>query len=331
MSKIRVVIYLFITTVLVGTIGFKVVGGESWSILDSLYMTVITLSTVGFQEVHNLEPGGKIWTIIVISLGIGIVAYAVSQAKEFIQNFDRFRRRKMIKKVSRLKNHFIVCGYGRMGKVICKELQNEDLLFVIIENNREKIPNIEDKGYLVVNGDATLDETLELAQIKKAKGLAVVLSHDTDNLFVTMTAKTINQELFIISRSSEAGNAVKFVRAGANKVVNPYEAGGHKISQLLIAPYIEDSMEIKTPSRTLELLMEEIKLENCTKYEQVPIKLSRIREDFQLLIAGIVHEDDEIVFNPDPKTKLNCSQTLMLIGEKESLRKFKDMVKEEQT
>lgn len=331
MSKIRVVIYLFITTVLVGTIGFKIVGGESWSILDSLYMTVITLSTVGFQEVHHLEPAGKIWTIIVISLGIGIVAYAVSQAKEFIQNFDRFRRRKMSKKLSRLKNHFIVCGYGRMGKVICKELQKEKLLFVVIENDLEKIPDIEDRDYLVIKGDATLDETLELAQIKKAKGLAIVLSHDTDNLFVTMTAKTMNQELFIISRSSEVGNAVKFVRAGASKVVNPYEAGGHKIFQLLIAPYIEDSMEIKTPSRTLELLMEEIKLENCTKYEQVPIKLSRIREDFQLLIAGIVHEDDEIVFNPDPKTKLNCSQTLMLIGEKESLRKFKDMVKEEQT
>tara|TARA_B100000315_G_scaffold259407_1_gene315351 strand:+ start:8650 stop:9657 length:1008 start_codon:yes stop_codon:yes gene_type:complete len=323
-SRITKVLLLFVGTVLVGAIGYRFVGGGEWTVLDSLYMTVITLSTVGFGEVHNLNQGGKIWTIIVISLGIGIVMYAIGQTTEYIQNFKQFRRRKMENKLGQLKNHFIVCGFGRMGKIVCRELFEQGLPFVIIENNPEKFSVIDELGYLFVEGDATIDQTLETAGIKKAKGFVVVLSSDTENLFVTMTARTMNQNLNITSRCSMVENVAKLKRAGSNKVVNPYIAGGHRIAQLIMTPAIEDAVEIVTPNRKLDLMVEEINLKDCSMYDGLPISECNIREEFDLLIAGVVKSDGEIFFNPSPELELKTTYIIILMGEKEKLQNFKE-------
>ncbi|MFQ6616189.1 MAG: potassium channel family protein [Fidelibacterota bacterium] len=325
-SGISRVLLLIIVTVIIGTIGFRMVGGNRWSLLDSLYMAVITLSTVGFTEVHPLGAAGKLWTIILITLGIGIVAYAVGQTTQYILNLERFRRKKMAKRLSSLKKHFIVCGYGRMGKVICEELEKQNLPFAVVEVDPEKIALIQDRGYLVVEGDATLDRTLQEARIETAAGLVVVLSSDSDILFVTMAARTLNPEIFIMSRCSVDESAQKLLRAGASKVVNPYVAGGHKMSELLVAPYVEDSVEISTPRRKIDLLVEEIKVENTEGVAGVPIRESRIREDYHLLITGIIDEKGEMIFSPDPDTRLKEGYTLMLMGEKENLHTFKEKV-----
>lgn len=322
-SGIRGVILLIIGTVLLGAVGFKVVGGSEWTLLDSFYMAIITLSTVGFTEVHPLGPAGKVWTIVLISLGIGIVAYAVGQTTQYFLNLERFRRRKMTKRVSSLKNHFIVCGYGRMGKVICDELSRQKLPLVVVEQDPEKIAAIQNRGYPVVEGDATKDVTLQRARIDTATGLVVVLSSDSDILFVTMSARTLNPDIFVMSRCSLDESAEKLLRAGADKVVNPYVAGGHKMAELLVAPYVEDSVEISTPRQKIDLLVEEIKVANTRGYVGVPIRESRIRENYRLLIAGIINENGEMIFNPDPDTELRESHTLMLMGEKEHLHAFK--------
>ncbi|MDP6275314.1 MAG: potassium channel family protein, partial [Candidatus Marinimicrobia bacterium] len=246
-SRLFTVAILVAITVMGGALGFMILGDESWSFLDALYMAVITLSTVGFSEVHPLTEAQRIWTILIISFGIGIVLYAFSQAAQFILNFDLLRRRRMEYKASQLRNHFIVCGFGRMGKVICSELSSQNLSFVIIDSNSDKINNIREAGLTYVQGDATMDETLKKANLKDAKGLVVVLSSDSDNLFVTMSARTMNPELFITSRCSVDSNTVKLKRAGADKVVNPYIAGGHKMADLLVEPALEDSVELMTP------------------------------------------------------------------------------------
>lgn len=324
MSRLTRVFLLFIAVILIGATGYKVLGGEEWSFLDSIYMAVITLSTVGFDEVRELTPNAKIWTVILISFGIGIVFYAFSQAAEVILNLNLLRRNKMEKRASKLRNHFIVCGYGRMGKVICEELNSKKLDFLIIENNDEKISIIADLGYVYIEGDATADETLEKAEINNAQGLVAVLSNDSDNLFVTMSSRTLNPNLFITSRCSVDQNVSKMKRAGANKVINPYVAGGHKMAELLMTPYVEDTVEITAPEHNIDLLIEEISVENINQFKGVTIRESQIRENYQLLIVGVIDREGKTSLNPDPDFRMSQDSKLLLLGEKESMMKFKE-------
>ena len=161
------ILLVVLSTVLLGGVGFKILGGEEWTILDSIYMVIITLSSVGFQEVHPLNHAQQVWTIIVISFGLGIVFYASTQVTQFILSFNVLRRRRMEHKAKILKQHFIVIGYGRMGKVICTELANQSLPFIVIEMNQEKCSEITEKGYIFIQGDATVDESLEKQTSKK--------------------------------------------------------------------------------------------------------------------------------------------------------------------
>lgn len=326
MSRIARVFLLFVTVIVIGASGYKILGGEEWTFLDSIYMAVITLYPTNFEEVRELTPSAKIWTIILISFGIGIVFYAFSQATELILNINLLRRNKMEKRASKLKNHFIVCGYGRMGKVICEELNSQKLDFLIVENNNEKTTIISELGYVFIEGDATADETLEKSHIEQAQGLVAVLSNDSDNLFVTMTARTLNPDLFITSRCSLDQNVSKMKRAGANKVINPYVAGGHKMAELLITPYVEDTVEITAPKHNINLLIEEINLTTITQFHGVTIRDSNIRENFQLLIVGIIDEKGETSLNPDPDYKMSKDNTLLLLGEKGSLLRFKQSI-----
>ena len=322
-SRLFTVAILVAITVMGGALGFMILGDESWSFLDALYMAVITLSTVGFSEVHPLTEAQRIWTILIISFGIGIVLYAFSQAAQFILNFDLLRRRRMEYKASQLRNHFIVCGFGRMGKVICSELSSQNLSFVIIDSNSDKINDIRESGLTYVQGDATMDETLKKANLKDAKGLVVVLSSDSDNLFVTMSARTMNPELFITSRCSVDSNTVKLKRAGADKVVNPYIAGGHKMADLLVEPSLEDSVELMTPKENLDLAIEEIKVSALKGFSGKYIRNAGLREEYGLLIAGVIEESGEVIISPGPDTMLEDNQILMLMGEKEKLKSLK--------
>jgi len=322
-SRLFTVAILVAITVMGGALGFMILGDESWSFLDALYMAVITLSTVGFSEVHPLTEAQRIWTILIISFGIGLVLYAFSQAAQFILNFDLLRRRRMEYKASQLRNHFIVCGFGRMGKVICSELSSQNLSFVIIDSNSDKINNIREAGLTYVQGDATMDETLKKANLKDAKGLVVVLSSDSDNLFVTMSARTMNPELFITSRCSVDSNTVKLKRAGADKVVNPYIAGGHKMADLLVEPALEDSVELMTPKENLDLAIEEIKVSALKGFSGKSIRNAGLREEYGLLIAGVIEESGEVIISPGPDIKLENNQILMLMGEKEKLKSLK--------
>ena len=322
-SRLFTVAILVAITVMGGALGFMILGDESWSFLDALYMAVITLSTVGFSEVHPLTEAQRIWTILIISFGIGIVLYAFSQAAQFILNFDLLRRRRMEYKASQLRNHFIVCGFGRMGKVICSELSSQNLSFVIIDSNSDKINDIRESGLTYVQGDATMDETLKKANLKDAKGLVVVLSSDSDNLFVTMSARTMNPELFITSRCSVDSNTVKLKRAGADKVVNPYIAGGHKMADLLVEPSLEDSVELMTPKENLDLAIEEIKVSALKGFSGKSIRNAGLREEYGLLIAGVIEESGEVIISPGPDIMLDNNQILMLMGEKEKLKSLK--------
>ena len=323
-NKRKWIILYFVTLAAVGSIGFYVIGGDQWSWIDSLYMTIITLSTVGYGEVHTLTGAGKIWSILIIIFGVsGIGALIRTLNEEFIQ-LELFRKNTMMKTISKLKNHYVICGYGRMGAVIAKELQEKNLEFVIIENNEQKVEIIRSKGLFCVNGDATSEETLQDARVDKAVGVAVVLDTDQDNLFVTMSMKTTNPDLFILSRCAKEDNQSKLIRAGANKVVNPYTAGGHRMAEILSKPQVEDSISVVSPKHSdLNLTLDEISLKDLNQYDGVLIKDSNIREEFDVMIVGIIKETGESIINPAPDTILSNKYTILLMGESDKMDRFK--------
>jgi len=323
-NKRKWIILYFVTLAAVGSIGFYVIGGDQWSWIDSLYMTIITLSTVGYGEVHTLTGAGKIWSILIIIFGVsGIGALIRTLNEEFIQ-LELFRKNTMMKTISKLKNHYVICGYGRMGAVIAKELQEKNLEFVIIENNEQKVEIIRSKGMFCVNGDAASEETLQDARVDQAAGVAVVLDTDQDNLFVTMSMKTTNPDLFILSRCAKEDNQSKLIRAGANKVVNPYTAGGHRMAEILSKPQVEDSISVVSPKHSdLNLTLDEISLKDLNQYDGVLIKDSNIREEFDVMIVGIIKETGESIINPAPDTILSNKYTILLMGESDKMDKFK--------
>ncbi len=320
---LKIVILVF-GTVMIGAVGFKILGRDAWNFLDALYMAIITLSTVGFSEVHPLTDAQRVWAMVVISFGIGIVLYAFSQGAEFLLNFDLLRRRRMELKASKLKNHFIVCGFGRMGMVICSELRRKNLPFSVIDWDIGKIESLRDEGMTYVEGDATSDSTLEKANLREAKGLVVVLSSDSDNVFVIMSARTMNPELFITSRCSVDDSSVKMKRAGADKVVNPYVAGGHKMADLLVEPILDDTAELKAPNANIDLAIEEIKVSALNSISGKAIRESGLREDYGILVAGLLNESGDVIVSPGPETVLSPDQTVILMGRKESLKRLND-------
>lgn len=322
----RIVVY-FILLLTIGSAGFYFIGGEKWSLIDSLYMTVITLSTVGYGEVHKLDDLAKVWSILLIIFGVtGIGALLRTINEEFIQS-KLFWNKKMIKNISKLKNHYIICGYGRMGAVIARELDDKNQKFLIIENNEQKVEVIRSKGMLCINGDATSDEILQNAQIDKAAGVAVVLDTDQENLFVTMTIKTTNPDIFLLSRCAKEYNESKLLRAGANKVINPYKAGGHRMAEMLSKPQVEDSISVVSPKHAdLNLTLDEISLKNCKEYDNVTINDSKIRENYDVNIVGIIKDNGESIINPEPDTLLNTNDIILLIGDEDKMSVFKEQL-----
>ncbi len=313
----------FSLLIFIGAFGFYLLG-ENWTVLESIYMTIITLSTVGFGETQPLTDTGKIWAIIVILFGVTGVAYLFSEFSKELFRLDLYRRKKMLKKVKKFQEHYIICGYGRMGAVITKELHEKGVPIVIIDNDPKKIRRIDEKGLLFVEGDATLEKTLIEAGTKRAKGIVVVLNTDQDNLFVSMSIRALNSEAFLVSRCSVNDAESKLRRVGVNKIVNPYVVGGHKMSELLLNPAIEDSVMIKTPKQgSIEFGIDEIKLSELRQFDGKMIKDSRLREEYGLLIVGVIDINGNVDINPPSERVLQIDHIIMVIGEKDNLERFK--------
>ena len=234
---LRVSIIVLALLISLGIAGYM--GIEGWDFLDSLYMTVITLATVGFKEVHTLSDHGKIFTMLLIVLGVSVLGYIVGSLAQimFEGQFQRIMGRKKVeKKIEALRDHYIVCGFGRMGALICREFAAKPLPFVVVEKMHDVIEKLEADGYLFLRGDATDDETLLRAGIKQAKGLISVVASDTENVYITLTARELNPDLFILARSGAEGSDIKLKRAGASKVISPYLIGGNRMAQAILVP-----------------------------------------------------------------------------------------------
>jgi len=314
----------FAILISVGTLGFYFIGGDEWSLIDSFYMTIITMTTVGFGEVHPLSDLGRLWTSFVIVFGVSGFLYMLSEIGAELVEFRVYKENKKKRKIRKMKNHYIICGYGRMGAVIAKELHDKGYPFVVVELDQDKVDKISALGYQSILGDATIEKTLEEAGIHEAAGIVVCLNNDPDNLFVTLTARSLNHDAFLVSRCSQINNKPKLKQAGANKVVNPYTAGGHRMAELLISPELEDTVSLSLKQGIVDLGIDEVNLTNLNSFHGVKIKDSKIREEFNLIIVGLVNGDGSYEINPDPELQLSADHIIMVMGQKRQLQQFKD-------
>jgi voltage-gated potassium channel len=318
------VLLAFVLTI--GTTGYSLV--EGWDPFDSLYMTVITLSTIGFQEIEPLSKMGKAFTIGLIFSGLGVVAYAVNNGVRIIfegEIQEVFGRRKMKKKLESLKNHYIVCGYGRMGKVICNELKVKGIPFVIVEKEPQEFDV--DDDVLITYGDATRDDLLKSVGIENAKGLISVLDSDAQNIYVVLSARGLNKDLFIVARANEEGSDYKLARAGADKVVSPYHIGGLRIAHTILKPTVVDFLELTAKTGNMEIQIEEVVVEEASSLAGKTIKEADIRTKNWVVIVALRKENGKLFFNPRADTLIEAGDKVAVIGQPEYFSQFEKMAK----
>ncbi len=320
LSHLRAGFALIIGVILFGTLGYTVV--EGWSLFDSFYMTVITISTTGFKELRPLTVPGRVLTIMLIIFGVLAIAYTGGRAVQLLLETQFFRRRKMNKQIDGLTGHYIICGYGRMGKVICEDLAHNNTPFVVIENNPRKIEELLEIGYLFIEGDATHDDILLQAGIKKAKGLVAVIATDAQNVFAVLSAKGINPEIFVVARAIEEGTESKLKRAGADRVVKPIELGGSRMVNLLLKPGVIDFIDGVAKSRDVEISLEEVNISKNSRLVNKTLKDSPLRKDWNIIIVAIIKNTGKLIYNPSANTVIEENDKLIAIGPSESLAKL---------
>ena len=321
-------VVLTLLIVVLGASGYVII--EGWNVIDALYMTVITLATVGYREVHDVSQIGRLYTILLIFVGVGCLGYVGGTLMQFIVE-GRIRtvlgRRRLDKKIGRLKNHYIVCGYGRIGRVLCENLRRKKSFdLVVVEKNEDLVHVMDEDGVLYVFGDAA-DETILLrAGIEHAKGLVAVLATDTDNVFLVLTARQLNPDLIIMARASRNRSKSKLMAAGANEVESPYDMGARSMAQKIIRPAVTTFLDFAVTHQRKDIQMEEMQISDSSKLANVMLKDSGIRQDYNLIIMAIKKYNGSMLFNPSFESVIQPGDTVIAVGEVANLQKLEKIL-----
>lgn len=309
-----------------GTLGYVVI--EHWAFLDALYMTVITLTTVGFLEVHPLSTAGRVFTIVLLLAGVFTLFYAASAIIQAIVSGEirgHLGRQRVERKLTEIKDHIIVCGFGRMGHLVCSEFSALGIPFVLVERDAALIEGFNLPHGIVLHGDATSDEVLRKAGVARARSLVTVAASDADNLYITMSARLLAEKLFIVARAEDEEAEKKLLRAGASRVVSPYVIGGQRVAQAVLRPTVMDFIELATRSEHLELQIEETGIEAGSALDGAQVKDSRIRQDLGIIIVAIKKPDGKMLFNPAPEMALAGGDTLITLGRRDQLDRLETL------
>lgn len=316
-------ILLAILLIVCGTAGYMFI--EGWRAIDALYMTIITLTTVGYGEVHRLSDAGHIYTIALIITGVGFFLYVIGAVIQFMVE-GRVRillgRRRLDRKISRLRNHHIVCGYGRIGKVICHKLLQENYNVVVIDKNPDLAQTLDGLGFVYICGDATDEAILLKAGIREAKALIAVLGTDADNVFLVLTGRQLSSKLKIIARAGNDAAKAKLSAAGANTVEAPYEIGAASMAQRILRPTVTSFLDLAFGGSHDDIHMEEIPVADSSKLNGIILQDSGIRQKYNLIIIAIKKPDDRMIFNPSFETRLDVGDTVIAVGDPANLFKL---------
>ncbi|BBO67129.1 potassium transporter TrkA [Desulfosarcina alkanivorans] len=320
-------IILTVGLVMAGTCGYMFI--EGWAFDDAFYMTIITLATVGYGEVHQISDLGRIFTIILIVSGVGYFMYVVGLIVQFLVE-DRIRvilgRRKLDKRIAKLKNHYIICGYGRIGRVLSRYLTERYLNVVIIEKNKGRQATMNEDGVLYLLGEATDESLLIRAGIRSAKGMITAVATDADNVFLTLIARQLNPDLFIVARAIQNTAKRTLQAAGAAKVISPYDLGARRMAHAILRPTVIKFLELAFTDESTDIMMEEIRVRPTSRLLNVALKDSGIRQQLDLIILTIKKADNTLIFNPKADTRIETDDTLVVVGQAKSVNQLEQMM-----
>src|SRR5215213_8424665 len=318
-ARIRIVLLAVLAALAFGTLAFHLL--EGWSILDSLYVTAQTVTTVGFGDIAPRTAPGRAFATVFMIVGVGIVLYALTSTVQSIVHSELFARYGHSRKMSKLRDHFIICGAGRVGSHLIRSLRAIDGLFLVIESDQLKCEALIDMGISVLIRDATLEETLREAGVEHARGLAACLPDDADNVYVVLTARDLNPDIHIVARAAEEQAESKLIRAGANHVVAPTIIGGHRMAMALTKPAVGDFLDSVT-ANDLDLGFEQLEIQHGSSLVGRKLSETVIRSELNIVIVSIRRSNGEVVFNPSGEARIESGDMLIAIGHPESLVKL---------
>jgi len=312
--------------VLVGTIGYFAIEGARF--FDALYMVVITVSTVGFQQEFPLSTMGRVWTMAVIAMGIGAALYTAVASIEYLVDLGEVRRKRLMERdIARLTGHIVLCGFGRVGRGVWTALRDRDLDVVIIEIDGERAENARGGGALVVHGDATHNDVLELAGVESAEAVVACVEDDSDNLVIALSVKSLRPELRVICRATELESERKLRLAGADAVVAPQAVGAERMAMMAIQPELAQVFDVVVSGNAVEFRVEELDIDPECSVAGKTIRDSGLRQDTGALILAVEGDEDTVIVNPGPDQILNPGERLVVVGTKDQVDRAAELLK----
>ena len=319
----RLAVALLALVVTGGTFGYVVI--EGWSVWDAFYMTIISVTTAGYREVHPMSRAGEMFTSVVLVLGVSTALYTFTTFMAKVVEGDlqgRWVRRRRARMLDELEQHFIICGFGRIGRIIAEEFARQSVPFVIVERDAARVHEALEAGYLAVAADAANELALHRIRISHARGLIAAVSTDAENVYAVLTARLQRPDLFIIGRAETEDAKAKLVKAGADRVISPYQIGGLQLAQTALRPAVVDFVQLATSSDNLELNMEQIRIGESAELAGKSIVDAALRQRFGVVVVGIQRADGSMEFNPPPEASMQPGDHLVVLGKTEDLREL---------
>lgn len=320
--RLRVTLTIAVGLLAVGTVGYRWIEGPTWSYFDGFYFTAITLTTIGYGETHPLSTAGRAFTVLLAYSGVFTLAYFASELVRSVVTGElraAIGRQWLDDQLANLAGHTIVCGYGRMGRIVCGELDRQQKRFVVLDENADVLKDLTFLHGLTLHGDATADEVLRKAGVERAKALITVVGSDSANLYITLTARLLNPKLLIVARAEEEEAEAKLRKVGANKVISPYLAGGHRAVQAVLRPTVLHFMEMATRPEFLDLQIEEIHVAEGSPLAGQSLRQTRVHQDYGVVVVGILRADGELLYNPQADVVIEPDAVVLALGQRRQL------------
>ena len=314
---------LLVCIVAGGTAGYMAV--EGWGAWDAFYMTIITVTTVGYREVHPLSRAGQGFTVVLLVGGVGAALYTFTLLATMVVEGGlptRLQRRRHERMLTTISDHFIICGYGRIGSIVAQQFLRQQIPFVVVDRDADRIHAAIENGAIGVEADASREDVLRRVGIERARGLIAAVGTDAENVYAVLSARVMRPDLFIVGRAETEDATVKLKRAGADRVISPYQIGGMQMAQTAIRPAVVDFMELATSSDNLELAMEEITIAPASVLANQSILGANLRQRYGVIIVGIQRRDRRMEFNPESDTAILPGDKLVVLGRPDSLRRL---------
>ncbi|MGA8595722.1 MAG: potassium channel protein [Bryobacteraceae bacterium] len=318
---------LLLFTLCIGTVGFHRI--EGYSLFDAFYMTLITITTVGYQEIHTLGHAGRVFNSFLILFGVSAMFFALAAVTQTIIELelqDRYGKRRKKRMIEKLQNHFIVCGFGRVGRNASFELQRGKFPFVVVDRSEQRVQRATMAGMLAVVADATRDDCLREVGVTRARGLIAALPSDAENLFIILSAKTLNPNLTVATRASEEESEQKLRRAGADTVFAPYTMAGHRLAQALIRPHVVQFLDFATGALAPNIRVEQVRVAPEAEFVSKPLGEMLQRRKFSGIVLAIRRPDGQMIFNPPPETRIGAGDFLIVLGEQPDLERLEKVL-----